>query len=162
MPLSFVGRGIEAAYESYNPFNKTSNRVNIGIFLGSKALFNDDFNKFFAFRFELQKRFYLQKNPYPKIRTYLSPYAQIKYVSIYLSPTNTLETGAFGLGAIFGTQVHFGSRLLIDMYVGAGYLIPSDRDVAYILHSDLINPYSRGGSLHGGIGLGLITKKRKL
>ena len=169
MPLSFLGAGLEGAYESYKPANKTSYRVNAGVFLATTPYFYDNYDDYFGFRVEVQKRFHLIKTTYQKNGCYLAPYAQLKYINLhkkgnpstFYNQQTTKETAAFGLGVLFGYQVRYATRFVFDMYLGGGLILPTNNAAADVASIAIINPYNRGISVHGGIGLGLLGKPRK-
>jgi hypothetical protein len=171
MPLSFLGDGLELAAEFHVPNSLTSVRFNAGYFLGTNPYFYDIWSNYSGFRGEAQVRFHFIKSEYQKAGFYMGPYVQYKSISLDRTfdlndgigvRKESISTNAVGLGLIFGYEERFANRLLIDFYVGGGLLIPSDAAAAKTVNLAIVNPYSRGISLHGGIGFGLLPRKRPL
>jgi hypothetical protein len=171
MPLSILGAGLELAYEHHLPGTFSSLRFNAGGFLATNPWFYDNedgvgYENYSGFRAEIQYRIHLIKKEFAMDGFYLGPYAQYKYIylerpyqNIQTSDKFVRATGAYGAGVIFGYQERFASRLMIDFYAGAGLIIPTDQAGANVADISIINPYKRGITLHGGVGIGLLPRK---
>ena len=177
MPLSFLGSGLELAYEYHIPNSYNSVRFNAGGFLATNPFFYENYSDYGGFRAELQYRFHLLRQQFQRDGFYLGPYAQVKYINMTGSETTTVydpntqnystvtttlttETNAFGLGVLIGYQERTKSRLVIDVYGGGGFLLPSSTADAARANIGFVNPYSRGIQFHGGLGIGFLPRKR--
>lgn len=177
MPLSFLGSGLELAYEIHIPNSYNSIRINAGGFLATNPWFYDNYSDYGGFRGEIQYRFHLLRQQYQRDGFYLGPYAQFKYLSMkgsvntYVYDPNTgngtyvlenlkTETNAMGLGVLIGYQERMKSRFVIDVYGGGGFLLPSSTPDAARANLGFVNPYNRGIQFHGGLGIGFLPRKR--
>ena len=118
------------------------------------------------------------RHPDARNGVYIGPYAQYKFIQLDGTDYNTIyatngqvfttatkrtaSTGAFGLGVIAGYEVRYASRLMLDMYIGGGLLLPNNIDGAKAADIGFVNPYQRGIQFHGGFGIGFMPKARKM
>jgi hypothetical protein len=162
MPLSFLGAGLELAYEYHIPNTYNSIRFNAGCFLSSEPFFYYDYKDYLGARVEAQYRIHLLRSEFQSEGFYVGPYLQLKYITMQrnpsytFDPTTSVTTGAAGFGIIAGKQYRYGNRLMLDFYVGGGFILPTDKVGANAADIPLVNPYNPSITLHGGIGIGLL------
>jgi hypothetical protein len=170
MPLSFLGLGMELSFEHYRPEKLRSTRFNAGLFTAANPYFYDGYKDYLGFRVEVQERFHFLKSKYQAYGIYVAPYAQFKFISLshkdfyysYYSSSYTYQkvrSTAIGLGIIFGYEKRYSTRLLVDYYVGGGYIIPTNASTSSRVSVTFVNPYQSGVAIHAGIGIGIINKR---
>lgn len=164
MPLSLAAQGLELAYEARLPRTDNTYRLSGGVFGGQRP-WAYRAEAMYAFRVEGQYRMHFLPKAYARKGSYLGLYVMAKHIRLMVpGPGQELEpqarrNSALGGGLLLGHQVRSPKGLVIDGFLGIGYLLPmwDDDDQT---HHVLLNPMAKGVSVRFGFGIGLLDRVR--
>ncbi len=165
LPLSLAAQGLELAYEARLPRTDHTYRLSGGVFGGQRP-WAYDADAMYAFRVEGQYRVHFLPKTYTRKGSYLGLYTMAKHIRLMVpGPGQELEpqprrNSAISAGLLLGHQVRSPKGLVIDGFMGIGYMLPMWEDDDPQMHHLLFNPMVEGVSIRFGFGIGLLNLVR--